>query len=595
MAISPQIDTEGPITVLVSCDGKERPDLPLVSVTVRRAVNAIPWARLVIMDGDMTQGNAEIGESDAFAPGAKVTIAAGYGMVTATIFSGIVVRHSVRIGGDNDSRLEIECRHEAIRMTPLRRSEHYVDMTDSAIIQTLISAAGLSATVDSTAVEHKLLAQHHCSDWDFMRARADLLGLVVICTDTGVQVQAPDFSKEPALAVSWGTDLISFSGDIDARTQWKSVQAGSWSPSSQSRLEGVSAKPQDGTSQGNWKLADLSKVLSPETVVLQSCAPQTKDLLDAWATAEQLKAALARVRGQMRFQGSAKAVPGDVVKLDKVSARFNGPCWIGAVQHEIADGNWITEAEFGLPPNWHMELADVQAPPNGGLLPGVRGLHVGKVLKLDGDPESEQRIQISLPTLSAATEGIWARLAQAHASNGFGALFLPEVGDEVIVGFVNDDPSHPVVLGSLYSSANVPPYAIQADNDTKAVVTRSKLSIQLDEAKKTITIETPAKNSLVLDDDGKCCVLQDQHGNVIQLDQDGITLKSVKDIVIKAAANLQANAGAKASVVATTDLEGKGLNVTLDAQASLTAKGAASAELSAAGQTTVKGAMVMIN
>ncbi|WP_459613983.1 phage baseplate assembly protein V [Dickeya oryzae] len=62
----------------------------------------------------------------------------------------------------------------------------------------------------------------------------------------------------------------------------------------------------------------------------------------------------------------------------------------------------------------------------------------------------------------AENDGLWARLASYYASSGIGAQFMPEVGDEVILGYFNNNPSDPVILGSLYSSKNPPPVTPEA-------------------------------------------------------------------------------------------------------------------------------------
>jgi len=265
------------------------------------------------------------------------------------------------------------------------------------------------------------------------------------------------------------------------------------------------------------------------------------------------------------------------------------------VTHEIGDGDWVTEVQFGLSPQWFTEQSDVTAPRAAGLLPAVEGLQTGVVMKLDGDPDSEQRIQVSVPVMQAETEGVWARLLQFHGSNGFGAFFLPEVGDEVVLGYFNNDPSHPVILGSLYSSKQVPPYALAAENNTKAIVTRCKSKIEFDEDKKVITITTPGNNKIVISDDGKSILLQDQNNNKVELNPSGITLDSPKDIKLTAKGGITLDAVNAISFTSKADVKSAGLNISNEAQVGFTAKGNASAELSAAGQTVVKGAMVMIN
>lgn len=595
MPISSDSDSDGPVRLTIVCDGTERADLPIVSVTLRLALNSIPWARLVFADGDMPSGKAPLSDGAWFKPGALIAVKAGYGDDEAELFRGIVVRHGFRITGNNDSRLEVECRHSACKMTLGRRSAHYNEQTDGAVIQTLIGAAGLSADVAGTAVTHAALVQHHCSDWDFMLARADAMGLVVRCAGDQVSVKEPDFSGAAALSVTWGVDLIDFAADIDARQQWKSVQATSWSPAQQGLLQGAPASPLAGQAQGDLDGATLAAVASPEVYALQTAATQTKDVLDAWAKAAQLKATLARVRGRLSFQGNAKALPGTLLALAGVGERFSGAVYLSAVQHEIADGNWLCRAEFGLPPDWHMERPDVRSPAGGGLVPGIRGLHIGVVMKLDEDPAGEQRIQVQLPYLQAETPGIWARLAQGHASAGFGQFVVPEVGDEVVLGFFNDDPGCAVILGSLYSSKHTPPYALEAENNTKAIVTRCLHRIEFNEKDKIITIETPAKNTVVLDDKGQSVLLKDQNGNSVKLSGSGIEISTPKDFKVSAQGGITLAATTGMKLDCQADIQAQGLNITAQAQVGFTGKGTATAELSAAGQTTVKGAMVMIN
>jgi uncharacterized protein involved in type VI secretion and phage assembly len=278
-----------------------------------------------------------------------------------------------------------------------------------------------------------------------------------------------------------------------------------------------------------------------------------------------------------------------------VGKRFDGVAWLSAVTHLIAEGDWITEAEFGMAPESLAERGELAAPMAAGLTGGVSGLQIGVVKKLDEDPEAQYKVQVELPMTQAETAGVWARLATNYGSDGVGSFFIPEVGDEVVLGFLNSDPSHPLILGSLYSSKRKPPYELTAENYTKAVVTRSKLRIVFDDEKKVITITTPGNNKIVLSDEDKSILLQDQNSNKVTLDPSGITLDSPKDIAIKAKGKITLEAVGNISVDSKADLQQSAMNIAATAKMGFTAKGTTTAELSASGQTTVKGAMVMIN
>lgn len=241
--------------------------------------------------------------------------------------------------------------------------------------------------------------------------------------------------------------------------------------------------------------------------------------------------------------------------------------------------------------NGNADTPDVTQP----AAPGIQGLHTGKVVKLDGDPDGELRIQVELSLFNEGNNKCWARLASFWAGSGYGSFFIPDVGDEVIVGFFNNDPCHAVILGSLYSSKQKPPAELTKENNIRTLLTKSKIKVEFEEEKKILTIETPGKNKVVLSDEAKGIQLTDQHNNRIVMDGNGIVIESAKDLTLKAKMNIVVDAGNNLEEKAKTNVTLKGLKIEAAAQTELTLKGNAKAELSAAGQTVVKGAMVMIN
>jgi len=596
MADSPLLNSTGILTLTITADGAEIADtIQIASVEVTQKVNRVPSATISFLDGDMPTDSFPVSDADTFVPGTAVTISAGYAGTETVIFDGIVVKHSIAIGADNHARLVIECRDKAIAMTVGRKNANFVNVSDSDIISTLVGAySGLSVTADSTTTTYKELVQYYCSDWDFMLARAEANGLLVIANAGAITVQAPQTSASPVLTVTYGTDLVEFDAELDARTQLSSVVGTSWDLASQAIVQ-QTASPEALTGQGNLDAATLAKVIGLETYNLQSPAPLESTALEAWAKGQQLKAGLARIRGNMRFQGSALAVPGAIIEVAGVGTRFNGNILATGVTHSLSKGNWFTKVEFGMPSYWSTENDDVSGPLASAITPGITGLHLGVVMKLDADPEGQYKIQVSIPVLQAQSDGVWARLASFYASSGFGTFFIPEIGDEVILGYFNNDPSHPVVLGSLYSSTRKPAYELTADNFTKAFVTKSLMKMVFDDDKKIITLVTPGNNTIVISDDGKSILLQDQNSNKVELNSSGITLDSPKDIVINAKGGITMSAVNNIQIKSNADIQEQGLNIQHSANIGFTAKGAATAELSASGQTTIKGAMVMIN
>lgn len=596
MADSPSKNSTGPLKLVIKADGNIVDDKrsQVVSVVVDKKINRIPWAQIILADGDMAEGEFEVSDADDFKPGAEIEIEAGYDKTAKSLFHGIVVTHGINIHGGK-SHLVVECRDPAVKLTSLRKNTNHTDKSDSDIITALIGAvSGLSPDVEATKPTHARMVQFACTDWDFILTRADANGLLVIVENGKVTVKPPKTDGEAKLKVTWGQDLVNFRAEMDARTQVQASRAVAWNPKALAIEESDGAAP-DLHEQGNVTTDDLSKVVGADKAVLRSAVPMEADALKAWADAALLKSGLARIRGTLRFQGSAAVSPGDLLEVKGVGKRFEGALFVATVHHDIAMGNWYTDVEFGLSPHWFAEREDISPPPASGQLPGVDGLQVGLVTKLDGDPAEEGRIQVSLPVMENEEEGLWARLATLYGTNGAGTFFIPEVGDEVVLGFFNADPRHPVILGVLHSSGRPAPEALAKENNTKAIVTREKLKITFDEEKKVMTLETPGGNKMTLSDDVKGITLEDQNQNTLTLNDKGMTLESSKDIAITAKGKITLDATGELGLTSKADVKIKGMNLNATADVGLVAKGSASAELSASGQTTVKGATVMIN
>ena len=363
-AVSPLVGADGVLQVTVFSNGTALPESALlIRLEVTQAVNRIAAARLEFVDGDMSEGKFPLSDGDHLKPGAAIRIDAGYEGDDAEdaqcLFDGIVVGHGLRISDGNSARLVVECRDRAAMMAAGRISTRHADKTDSEIIRGILSAYPLHVGgVEDTFIRHDELLQHDRSNWDFIVARAEANGLLVLAGDGTVDVKSPMACIEapPTLGVTWGMDLIAFDATLDARTQYASVQAISWDASTQAQhLTGEQAAPIDLLAQGNVGAAELAKVLKLPAYRLYTADRRTEAELTRWAEALQRRSALARIRGHVSFQGSAKAVPGCTIELASVGDRFSGNAFVGGVTHRIGDGNWLTEVTLGLAPWWSAE------------------------------------------------------------------------------------------------------------------------------------------------------------------------------------------------------------------------------------------------
>lgn len=548
------------------------------AVVVSRSFNRIAAAEVVILDGDPAAEDFRASSAPDFVPGQEIEIMAGYHEREERLFKGVIVRHGVRATSNRPSVLRIECRDKAVKLAVGRKSAYFYDQKDSEVIEQIASDAGLDVDIEATGATHKQLVQFHASDWDFVVARADANGKLVSTQDGKLVVKAPDAGKDPVLNLRYGGNLLEFEAVADARSQFSAVQAFAWDPANQEMLKIEGAAPAPGA-PGNLSSDDMAAVAGLETLELKH-GGQLKDTeLQAWADAQRLKSAFAKVRGRVRIQGFGAVNPGDVVELGGVGARFNGKALVSGVRHEIGVRNWETDIAFGLAPDWFGQAPDIVDAPANGLLPGIAGLHIGLVTALEGDPDGQERVQVRIPMVDQAQEGAWARIASLDAGNNRGAIFRPEIGDEVVLGFLNEDPRNPVLLGMLHSSAKPAPLPASDDNHQKGIVTRSEIKLLFDDDKKSLTVATPGGNTLVLDDDAGAVTVEDKNGNKLLLNSDGITIESASNLVLKASG----------------DVSIEGANIKASAQSQLKGEGSSGAEISSGGTTVVKGSLVQIN
>jgi Rhs element Vgr protein len=570
----------------ISIEGKPlNTSYQLLSLSIIKEINRIPVAKLVFRDGEAAEKSFELSNDDAFVPGKKISVQIGRDGSNTRLFTGIIITHAVKVRASGNSELHIECRDNAVSMTIGRHSKYYQQLKDSDLFHQLVIKYGLTDDIQSTTLVHKEIVQHHISDWDFLLLRAEANGMLVTVSDGSIKIAAPKTNVAPVLTITFGSSILEFEAEMDARTQWQSVKAVSWDYTNQQLFMAESSSTslsEPGNVPGN-QIASATKT----DYEMHHSGHLLQQELQSWVDGAFMRSRLAKVRGTAKVEGFAGIHPGDMVKIDGIGDRFNGNAYVTAVRQDVGQGLWETQIQFGFHPEYHVQLhKDIPDVPNAGLVGSINGLQIGKVVKLESDPDGENRIMVRIPVIDKNAQGIWTRVATLDAGQNRGSFFLPEIDDEVIVGFINNDPRHAVTLGMLNSSKNPAPITAQDANDKKGFTTRSKMHLSFDDNTKTITIDTPAGNSITIDEAGMQIEIKDQNSNKVTMNTSGITLNSPKNVEIKAGVNLTMSAAASLSISAAS------LSVKADADVSVQG---AIAKLSSQGITEITGSIVKIN
>lgn len=175
---------------------------------------------------------------------------------------------------------------------------------------------------------------------------------------------------------------------------------------------------------------------------------------------------------------------------------------------------------------------------------------VVEALVVENDGDDEARVKLQFPWFDQTTVTDWCRVSQLYAGNGYGSVFVPEKGDEVLVAFVHGDMRFPIVLGGLYNGQDKPPTARTDGRDQKIIRTRHGHEVLLDdtESKAAVRIKSAAGHVVELDDEGKAIRITAAEGGSVTVSAQGeITLKAPK--VTVDSSDIELGAGASEQLV----------------------------------------------
>lgn len=500
------------------------------SINVHRKINKISTAEFTFLDGDPSKVDFELQNKDVVTPGKSIIINTGYHQKDMSkIFEGVVLKVGISIKPGGHSEVTCYCVNKAHYMTVGRHNKYFTDKKDSDIFSEIIGDYGLDKSVETTNILHPQVIQYGCCDWDFILSRLEINGFILLTDDDKIKIKKPDFDSAPIHLLTYGTDILKSELEIDGGFQLKKVKTISWDPDSQEVREGIN-RDVTVNRQGNSGLIEhalLAEKFNKKEFLIQSTGEIPEADLEEWATAQFQRAKMSRTKGSITCNGTEKFKPNTIVELKGLGRWFDGMAYIREVNHVIQSGSWIVEIFLGWEKDWYIESRhDIIHPATTGQLPAMEGLYIGKVKQLEDDPQGAFRIKVDIPVVTESSDGVWARLATLHASREHGAYYVPEIDDEVIVGFLNADSRYPVILGSVYSASLPSPYNHENSNDVKGFVSRSGLKLTYDEKDKSITLETPGGRKFCMDDTGQSIKIEDPFGNSIEMASGGIDISS---------------------------------------------------------------------
>ena len=564
-----------------------------LQIDIIHEVNRIPYAEIEIQEDEDTKGNRQIfktSNSGRLVLGKKVKIKLNTDntAVTEDVFRGVITRNTVR-SNEQGSSFTVEIRDPAYAMTVVRKSRIWTGKTFNEIFKDLVSKYNdvkidLSKFVDNVSSSPNLTeVQHNCSDWDFLVSRAEALGYLIFVQQGNIKVCLPEILEEkPDLKnyhlVDFRTDkrefpIFDIQLEADAYNQYNEIKVWTWDIENQQLSRPSPSTKPFNYQTGNYSSKDFSTSLGGEKSEIFTYAPLPEDEVREWEKAQRLKNHLSVVRGRFYTEGNPYFKIGHTLEFQGVSKELNGRTFISGVRHQLTGDGWNSDVQFGISSEWFIKEDKVMDLPAAGILPGVAGLQVGIVREYeDGDPEKQFRIPVMIPNADPDRDKkhVWARIASLYAGAERGIFFPPEPGDEVVLGYFNDDPRHPVILGSMFSKPNSLPLPTKIDGaettelSFKGIITKNGTQILFNEDEKRLRFIVDEKQTMEFDSTDKSIrIIDDINEQCIELSPDGILIDSAKDLIIKVQGNMKLEVGEKLEIKAKDAVSIKGSKLDL--------------------------------
>lgn len=402
----------------------------------------------------------ELFDRAMFTLGTRIEIAFRAEGDPVVVTAGEVTAISVETGAAGRHELHLTGLDRTHRLARGPRTRSFQRMTDADIAGRIAGEYGLAADVDSTGEVHDHVLQASESDYAFLRRRAGRIGF-----DFWISGQTFHFKRSPRGSGSppvlrWGDNLQRFAVRFASGERCDEVQVRGWDPLAKRTVVGRADEGDLGTDAPAAQ--EMAGAARRGFGRVQRSAGQfpVADQAEADALARSLL--LRASGGEVVLRGQAAGDPmlgaGCEVRLEQVGSRLAGRYRVTAVEHLYGAGRpYVTRFTCGGKDP--AGLADLVGAGTGPADKHGWGSLVVGIVTNNADPEQLGRVKVTFPTLSDQDESTWARVSAPGAGPGRGIQWLPEVDDEVLVGFELDDKSRPIVLGGLWSREDPLPAA----------------------------------------------------------------------------------------------------------------------------------------
>ena len=540
-------------------------------------------------------------DQDFFSIGKEVEILVGREQEPRRVTKGEITALEEDVDSSGPPILIVRGYDRGHRLHRGRKSRSFKNMTDSDIAQKIASEVSLSADVESTSTTHDYLLQYNQTNWEFLQERAARVGYELFVDDRTLHFRKPRNGQDQGPQLALGNELVNVRVKVSSAFQVDEVSVQSWDVKSKQPIVGTSTNgkmaPRTGISQSGGTLAKSSFGSAKHYIVDRPVSSQSEAKEIAKAVYDELDGSFVEANGSAT--GDPKIKPGATVELKGIGQRLSGNYYVTAATHQMsAQTSYMTHfVVSGRRTNSLLELLQARSRDNHELPNVVIG-----VVTNNTDSDNLGRVKVKFPWLSDSDESWWARIASPMAGPDRGFYFLPEIDDEVLVSFEHGDVTRPFIVGALWNGKDKPPKGNSAvvgssKVNERLIKTRAGHVISLDDTQgsEKISITDKTGNNLMMIESSSNKITIKADGD-INVDAGGkVNVKSKQDTIVDATGDVKVStkgsatvdATGNASVTAKGNLDLKGSQVSVQADATMSLK--------ANGTLTIKGTVVNIN
>ncbi|HLI71974.1 MAG TPA: VgrG-related protein [Ktedonobacteraceae bacterium] len=526
----------------------------LLEVTVENSLHLPDVATIVLHDTRLHWI-----DDSSLMPGKSVQISAKTERQAKPLFDGEIVEIEPEFDPGNQ-QLIVRAFDRLHRLGRGRHVRSFTNVSDEDLIKKLAQEAGLQAQVAQASQVYSYVFQNNETNLEFLQGRAAALGYLLYVQGKTLHCEPLKIGGSP-VDLEWGVTLHEFRPRLTTIGQLNSVTARGWDPANRQEIIGQvqngQGTPQIGQQQNGGDLARSAFQITAGTLVA-GVPIRVQAVADRLAQAVADRAAGRFVEAEGACSGNPALVAGASVQIKAVGNRFSGTYFVTNTLH-IYNARHGYNTHFGITGYHPATLFSLLTRVEEEKLLVPSGLVIGIVTD-NQDPEGYGRVKVKYPWLSGDHASDWARVVVPGGGDQRGIEFLPEINDEVLVGFEMGDIHYPYVLGGLWNGKDAPPDAHVTGGgkvQKRIIRSRSGHMITLDDS-----------------DGGGGITIVDSKGNKLVLDSSSNALQI--------------------TVQGDTSLKAQG-NLTLEAQGQVQIKGMGISVDGGAGTVSVKGSTINLN